>query len=260
MGDLKVTILLLVALAFSLAWNLRPLATPSQTGTGESVEAFPPASLPVKQRPGYKRPREHRVFHLQATRSLENRRLHDLKLFHLFKENSLDFSLMGMGEAYAMGLVDENRMEELKNATELEQLASAREQSFKIRHQKFLLLEDYILDTDFTELSEEEQDTVYRYYELRRRADEAMTTYYDIPMEEWVELARQCQTLRAEVRKLLERQYRHDVGEMSVEEALWQVRPSISFISAGNLNQAGRRVRVEATLPRTVMSDFFDVR
>ena len=217
MSSWKTTIGLLFALAMSLGWVLRPIP--------EEAAAIPETPAAVTKNPeqvAHKHlverktapRREHSLLRLQTTKSLEEQRLHDLTLFRLFQEH-------GRG----VGWTSISRWNYPESMSELEILSKEREKRYQATHQRFLELEDYILNTDFTELTEEEQDDVYQFYEWRKRIDEAFANYFDTPVETWLELSRRDGELRNRCQKLLQRQYQHDAEGMSLEDALQKFFP-----------------------------------
>ena len=254
MDSLKTTVTLLFLLALSLSWNLRPVPGAASLPVPASVESSMMDEALAREETAVSHPRKVRrreasVFHLQTVKSLEEQRLYDLKLYHLFRANKFEgFMVTGMNE---------KDLQRYTGSSNLEKLAAAREEAFERNHKNFLMLEDFILDTEFTELTEVEKEVVYRYYGLRKRADEAKMVYYETPMEEWVDLALQCQSLRDEVCVLLERQYRHDTGGMSVVDALRGFLPVLGLIDTTFPCPPEDYIRVLGALPFT--SDPFPV-
>ena len=248
MNSWKTTIGLLLALAVSLGWVLRP-AFPEPSGTGQAsvVNAEKTSENPAEEklatnRQAVRQRRGQAVFRLQTNKSLEEQRLHDLKLFRLFQEN---FGQVTWQAASRRGYPDD--------MSDLEILAKEREARLQSAHERFLALEDYILDTDFTELTEEEQDVVYQYYEWCRRVDEALSSYFDTPEETLLELIRAKHGLfRSQYLELFKRQYEHDADGMSLEDAFGSFFPQSGMRSFQTAwPEAGRMIEVKGRCPQT---------
>ena len=242
MNSWKTTIGLLLVLAVSLGWALRPVSVAeAPISDASAAVAEVPEQLARKQHVERgKRPRRERnLLRLQTTKSLEEQRLHDLSLFRLFQENFCQVTWEAA-----------SRQRYPEDMSDLEILAKEREARLQDDHERFLALEDYVLDTDFTELTEEEQDDVYQYYEWRRRLDEARSSYFDTPEATWLELFRTRRRLYRPY-ELLKRQYAHDNAKMELEEALQGFFPGVGGTGA-EFPVNGRNVKISGLCPQTV--------
>lgn len=221
MNSWKTTIALLTVLAFSFAWTLRPrqsaLPDASQMVPDVSQEAPKKLEVSASARPENHRPRprqhrEREAFRLQTTKSLEEQRLHDLKLLRLFCEH---------GVANHGTVIHVSTLTPSGDETELAQLARKREEKLEEAHENYLKLEEYLSTTELTTLSEEEKEAVYQFADLRRRIDEAQASYFETTPETWMELGFKISLFRGRCAQLLKRQFEHDSKEvMTLDEAL----------------------------------------
>ena len=244
MASLKTTIALLVILMVSLgicAWQSHwpQSAVVEAVTTAPEASAAPP-SPPATSRPTtLTAPRRSRKslqradFQLNTTKTAEEQRLYDLKLYHALQEDIRNGFFHRISATAKSGITAQD-------------LVTIREREFQLARKRFYALEDYVLNTDFTELTEEEKDKVFQFYELRKRIEEARDHYFDIPVEEWIALSRENAELRDEFSFLVQRQMQHDSQQISLGNALRNYCPSVGegSFSFGNIAIRGFFPRV----------------
>ena len=231
MASLKTTIALLVILMVSLgicAWQGHLPQSTAVVAVPEA-SAAPPSSSAAQHSATLTAPRRSRksleraVFHLNTTKTAEEQRLYDLKLYHALREDFRN------GFFHRCSAISQS------NIT-AQELVSIREREFQLARKRFYALEDYVLNTDFTALTEEEKDKVFQFYELRKRIEEARDRYFDIPVEEWIALSWENEEFYVECSFLIRRQLQHDSQQISLGNALRNYCPSVgegSFLIGG---------------------------
>ena len=260
MASWKTTLVLAIVMAFScgwLGWRLRPqgetafpLARESQCAPA-AVSAMPEgqssgARVTVssrqrrrQKRSSTRRPQrgEHDMFRLKTTKSLEEQRLYELKLYSALNKIQEVYSACPNGT--------------FGEGSDLEKAARDQQGMLASAHKKFLLLEDYILNTEFTELNEDEQAALDQFYDLRKRIDEANSNYFDTPLESWLQLAREKKKLvyRWNIQELLKRQFEKDYnGTMALDEAFREFFPRIDTHQS-EIVVDGRKIMINLKIP-----------
>ncbi|MBO4619634.1 MAG: hypothetical protein J5654_05930 [Victivallales bacterium] len=235
MASLKTTIALLVILMVSLgicAWQGHLPQSAAVVAVPEA-SAAPPSSSAAQHSATLTAPRRSRksleraVFHLNTIKTAEEQRLYDLKLYHALREDVRN------------GFFHRCFATSQSNIT-AQDLVAIREREFQLARKRFYALEDYVLNTDFTALTEEEKDKVFQFYELRKRIEDARDHYFDIPVEEWVALSRENGELRDEFSFLIQRQMWHDSQQISLGNALRNYCP---HIGEGSFSIGGISIR-----------------
>lgn len=236
MASLKTTIALLVILMVSLgicAWQGHLPQSAAVVAVPEA-SAAPPSSSAAQHSATLTAPRRSRrsleraVFQLNTTKTAEEQRLYDLKLYHALQEDTYNHGISHHLAAQSRGGIT------------AQELVTIREREFQLTRKRFYALEDYVLNTDFTELNEEEKDKIFQFYELRKRIEEARDHYFDIPVEEWVALSRENAELRDEFSFLIQRQLQHDSQQISLGNALRNYCP---HIGEGSFSIGGISIR-----------------
>ncbi|MBO4620163.1 MAG: hypothetical protein J5654_08635 [Victivallales bacterium] len=230
MASPRTTVALLALLALSLAL-FRPVAL-SDNRSIPSVDAPVPvagdhpapseASTPAA-RPHRPKPQRlaRSVYQLRTTKTQEERRLYDIKLYGMIRQCGIGYGIQSATSRF--GTQDQ--------ANDQERVEQLRQQYFESARHFFHVLEDYILDTEFTALTDDETDLLYQYLELRRQIEEARENYYDIPPEEWCELAKEESRLRVQCLPLVKRQFDADSAEaQALRQALMRFLPEWCII------------------------------
>ena len=224
MASPRTTVVLLALLALSLGF-FRPIALSDNRPATSVVEPVPAADHPVPSATSMPATRQHRpkpqrlartVYRLRTTKTQEERRLYDIKLYGMISQ-------CGVGCGLQEATTSFGNQDQANDQERVEQL---RQQYFEFARHWFHVLEDYILDTEFTALTDDEIDLLYQYLELRRQIEETRENYYDIPPEEWCELAKEENRLREKCRALVRRQFDTDsAGAQALRQALMNFLP-----------------------------------
>ena len=216
MDNIKTTIVLVAVLLVEILW-LFP-AKESAAASGQTSE--PPQPTTVTAPPQRKAPtpapparqessfssRRH-LTQLEETKTKEEQELYLNRLVNAFTQSHLAIKVRYIGN-------QSSPPDEIEK-----QLVRIREKERQNEEENFKILEDYILNTEFTELTDEEMDKVLEFYSVRKRAHEARENMFETPIEEWIELAKANDRLMIECRPLLMKQYDADFTQ-SLGDAL----------------------------------------
>ena len=214
MASPRTTAVLVVMLALSLAL-FRTVAFPVGRTTAANApeptaeaNAVPQDTQPEPARRQPRRPKPQRlansVYQLRTTKTQEEQRLYDLKLYRMISQCGVACGLQAADTSYGR---DNDPQAAMDRVDELRKL------QFQIARHHFQTLEDYILETDFTALNDDEIDQLYQYLDLRRQIEEARENYFDLSPEEWCELAKAENRLKQPCTALVKRQFEADSAE-----------------------------------------------